>query len=291
MKYTKILIGICVIIVTAWFFYLVVYPKINTRKIVEIPDVSNLSLLEAKEKLSQKKLNYRIIEIEQSEEVFVLYTSPEAGSSVKTKSVVTLYITKQEEVFLDDYTNMVYEEVSDELADFCRINNINLEIQEVINNELPENIIISQSQQPFTKIADTNLVLKVVKHNNSLIIPDLTGDEVTEISKMFYEYDLNVNYVYEYSFEPFGTIIGQSIKPNTKVLKGNQNEFIIYVSKGFTDVSTFKGMDLELAIFYLNKIDFEIIYVESNEVANKVIDIDKNLYYDNSMTLYLRVTK
>lgn len=293
MKITKFFTILSVTVILCWVFYLAIYPKINNRKDVEIPDVYNNSLNEAKTKLKDSDLRFKIVEVENSNKVSVLYSMPEVGSIVKSKSIVTLYITKQEEIILDDFTNVLYCDVKTEIEEFCSANKIKLFVDEIVDNDLPEGIIVSQSQEPYNKITSKVLTIKVVKHDNKFEFPDLVGKDIEEAIELIGKYDLNINYVYEYSLEPYGVIIAQSIKPNTKVIKGNKNEIIIYVSKGMGDDSVFQGMNCDLALFYLNKVKYDIIYIDSNEVSNKVIAIDKNLYYDNNSEkkLYIYVTK
>ena len=80
-------------IIILWIYFLFISPKIFNNRIIEIPDVVNLSEADAVEILNEKKIKYQITYIESTEER-TLKTIPYAGTSVKANYVVSLYIGK-----------------------------------------------------------------------------------------------------------------------------------------------------------------------------------------------------
>ena len=101
------------VIVTA---LVIVIPKFTTVKEVKIPDVKNMSVVEAEEKLEALGLTVENeVKTEDSSDVQegnVTRTSPQIGRTVKKGSTITLYVSIGEGgLILDDYTGQNYNKV------------------------------------------------------------------------------------------------------------------------------------------------------------------------------------
>ena len=102
-----------VIVFIAIFFLI---PKITGGKEVKVPDVSEMTVEKAKEKLEDVGLEVTSKDIKQANDKIkkgrVIKTNPEEGRSVKKGTKIQLYVsTGTNKVEIEDYTGMNYYEV------------------------------------------------------------------------------------------------------------------------------------------------------------------------------------
>ena len=204
---------------------LVLLPMFTNKKEVIIPDVSNLSIVDAEKSL--KNLGFEISNENKYEasstvpENNVIKTEPGSGLSRKKGSVITLVISSGEEGWvLENYVGQNYYEVKGKLE--ANGIKVTIEKKEIEDKSIKENTIIEQSPTVGTKVTDKDTV--------KLIVPDVItnypdfvseGWKLDDIRTFCDDYGINLEVVEKESeTEAAGTVIGQSRSANSKVVSG-----------------------------------------------------------------------
>ena len=204
---------------------LVLLPMFTNKKEVIIPDVSNLSIVDAEKSL--KNLGFEISNENKYEasstvpENNVIKTEPGSGLSRKKGSVITLVISSGEEgLVLENYVGQNYYEVKGKLE--ANGIKVTIEKKEIEDKSIKENTIIEQSPTVGTKVTDKDTV--------KLIVPDVItnypdfvseGWKLDDIRTFCDDYGINLEVVEKESeTEAAGTVIGQSRSANSKVVSG-----------------------------------------------------------------------
>lgn len=150
----------CVVICVLAF---VLFGK-NKAEEIEIPDLQNLTLAEAKIALESKNLTLGD-EIEQSseevEEGSIIKTVPAAGSFVKSTFPITLYVSLgMEKTRVELYEGLNYEDIKDRLVGLYK----EIRVTEETSDQLPGTILrqIPEKDQEVI-LSDTVLTLVVAK--------------------------------------------------------------------------------------------------------------------------------
>ncbi len=222
-----VLSGIFTMIILALVILFLVSPSINKVPDVKIPDVKNMTVIEA-EKVLHKEGFEVASEIEQvgSDEVekgYIVKTSPSIGRTVKKGTEITLYESKGPLKYtIEDYTGKNYIEVKTILENNYGLNVV-IEKKEVDDDkEYDENIIIDQDLKVGTEVSKgANITLYIpdiiVKY------PDFTDGTWTQsdIESFCKKYGIDV----EFKYEPKpgfndGDIISQSRAKDTPVIRG-----------------------------------------------------------------------
>ena len=197
----------------------------TNKKEVIIPDVSNLSIVDAEKSL--KNLGFEISNENKYEasstvpENNVIKTEPGSGLSRKKGSVITLVISSGEEgLVLENYVGQNYYEVKGKLE--ANGIKVTIEKKEIEDKSIKENTIIEQSPTVGTKVTDKDTV--------KLIVPDVItnypdfvseGWKLDDIRTFCDDYGINLEVVEKESeTEAAGTVIGQSRSANSKVVSG-----------------------------------------------------------------------
>ena len=224
-KIILILLGIVVglsAIVTSVF---VVVPHLSNKKEVEVPNVSNLSIIDAEKAL--KDAGFEIAnenKLESSSTVkegIVIGTDPISGVSRKKGTIITLIVSSGEEgINLENYVGSNYYEVKGKLE--ANGIKVTVEKKEVSDKTLKENTVIEQSPASGTKVIKGDTV--------KLIIPDVItnypnfvseGWKTDDIETFCKEYGITLTIVEEETNAyPAGTVIKQSRSADTKVISG-----------------------------------------------------------------------
>lgn len=230
MKIFKSCVIICLIICFCWIFYLVIYPKVSKTKEVIVPDVLNIDKNEAIEICLNSKLKTRIQYVEDSSENIIISTNPKANSSVKENSQITLYVSKPKVTRVADYCGIFLDDAIDNIRHFCDDNKVEYFLNYVVDNEKAEGLIINQRPSAKTIFSNENIFIDVVIHDNVYVMEDFEGKKIEEAISILNAHKLKYKCIYEYSIAPFGTVLSQSIKPNTRVIEGSA-EVVLYISK------------------------------------------------------------
>ena len=213
------------IIVLALVGVFVIYPKLSEVTEVKIPAVSNMTVVEAEEKLKSEGLEVALdIEYVSSEEVergLVVKTSPSKGRVVKKGQTVILYESTGTEVYqIEDYVGKNYIEVKTILTNNYGLNVVIEKMKPEDDKEYDADKIIKQDLEVGTKVSKgTNITLyipdKVVEY------PDFTDGTWTadDISRFCEEYNINLTIKHEAkSGYNEGEIISQSRAAKTPIV-------------------------------------------------------------------------
>ena len=222
-----VLSGLFTMIILALVILFLVSPSINKVPDVKIPDVKNMTVIEA-EKVLHKEGFEVASEIEQvgSDEVekgYIVKTSPSIGRTVKKGTEITLYESKGPLKYtIEDYTGKNYIEVKTILENNYGLNVVIEKMEVDDDKEYDENIIIAQDLKVGTEVSKgANITLYIpdiiVKY------PDFTDGtwSQSDIESFCKKYGIEV----EFKYEPKpgfndGDIISQSRAKDTPVIRG-----------------------------------------------------------------------
>lgn len=224
-KIILVLVGIVVGLVALITTTLLILPRLSNKKEIVVPNVSNLSIVDAEKTL--KDAGFEIAgenKLESSSTVkegVVIRTDPISGVSRKKGTIITLIVSSGEEgIVLENYVGSNYYEVKGKLE--ASEIKVTVEKKEVSDKTLKENTIIEQSPAAGTKVVKGDTV--------KLIIPDVItnypnfvseGWKVDDIETFCSEYGITLTVVEEETNEyPAGTVIKQSRSAETKVISG-----------------------------------------------------------------------
>lgn len=213
------------VIVTA---IIVVAPNFLNVKEVKIPDVKNMSVVEAEEVLEKLGLDVENeVKYEDSSDVSegnVTRTSPQIGRTVKKGTSIVLYVSSGEGgVVLEDYTGQNYNKVQGVLEEKGIFVVIKKEEPEDYNNVNAEQILKQEPEKG--KVVKTGETVTLYIPDMNTTYPDFTTDEWNSIEKIQQwcdkysvkfaepEYDMTDEY-------PEGKIYKQSPLAGTRVQTG-----------------------------------------------------------------------
>ncbi len=203
----------------------IVYPKLTEQPEVIVPDVSNLSVVEAEKILKEAGLNV-VTDLEEKNhgtiaEGNVISTKPQTGRSVKTNTDITLVVSiGANGISLDNYVGKNYYEVKGILE--SKGIYVLVEKKEVSSedkDDVKENIIMEQKPVSGTKLVEGDTV--------TLYIPDIITEypdfvneswSVSDVETFCSEYNIKLEKKYEESEKREGSIIAQSRAKGNKVM-------------------------------------------------------------------------
>ena len=205
----------------------VIYPKLTEVPNVKIPDVSNMTVVDAEAKLQEAGFNVALdIEYVSSEDIergLVVKTSPSIGRVVKKGQTIILYESTGSEVYeIENYVGKNYIEVKTILENNYGLNVVIEKMAPEDDKEYPEDKIIKQDLEVGTKVAKgSNITLYIP--DKVLEYPDFTDGTwtVDDITRFGEEYELVINFKYEAkSGYNEGEIISQSRAAKSPIIKG-----------------------------------------------------------------------
>ena len=223
-KMNKVILILSIVaaaLVVGLSIFLVIVPMFGNEKEIVIPDVSNLSIVDAEKKL--KDLGFEIATENKSEpsstikEGLVIETQPMKGLSRKEGTVITLVVSSGEDgIILENYVGKNYYEIKGKLE----ANGIKVEIEKkkIDDKEIKENTIIEQSPKVGTKVTKDDTV-KLIVPDIITKYPDFIGEgwRVEEIQSFCDENNITLTVVEEESDEPVGKVIRQSRAADSEV--------------------------------------------------------------------------
>jgi len=240
IKLFSIFTGLVVIITTI----VVLIPLMTNKSQIKVPDVSNMEVSDAIDKLQDAgfTVSDEIID-ESSTEVAegdVIKTIPSAGSKKKKGYEVKIYASIGDtKITIDDYTKeeTKYLEIKGKLEALkLQVYIEKQEVEDVEKYKGKEDIIIGQSVKPGEKLS--------VGDSITLYIPDIVVTypdfkdgswDVEAIENFALEYDLTVNIEYKETEEYTpGTVISQS-KPVGYTVDAGQTFKVVIASAIGTD--------------------------------------------------------
>ena len=218
-----------IVMITAIVFLL---PKISKGKTLEVPDVSNLSKVEASNTLTKKGFvvkcsegDYKYTPSDEIKEGYVVKTDPEKGTIVKEGKSICLYISSGDATFvMPDYSTKNYIEVKTILETKYNCNVV-IEKEKVTDEE-------KYKGKEETVLRTSPGVDESVKYGSSvtlyvpeleILYPDFTNGSYTieMIQEYANKYKLKLEIKEETnSLLPSGTIISQSRPAKSVVTEG-----------------------------------------------------------------------
>ena len=220
---TWILGGIVGFICIAFVVGIILLPKLTKVPDVKVPDVSNMTIVEAENILKEKGFVVNVNVIEEYndtiEEGKIIRTSPDINRSIKKGSEITLYRSLgTEKIKIEDYTGMNIYEIKAKLELLGL--SVTVESKDVENVEDysdKEDNIIDQSIKEGELYKGDQIFLY---YPNIVVFPDLTTYTLQEVQDfaLKYELDLHVVEIETESIEE-GTIISQNRTKGTLIVR------------------------------------------------------------------------
>lgn len=223
-KVAWIIGSIVTLLVVAGVVLLLLMPQLTKVPDVKVPDVTNMTVLEAEQTL--EKLGFEVSTIVEEvysdtiEEGKVVKTVPSINRTIKKGSVITLYQSKgTEKIKIEDYTNMNIYEVKAKLELLglsVTIESKNVENVEEYKDK--EDSIIDQNPKEGELYKNDQIILY---YPNIVVYPDLTTYTLDEVQDFADKYELSL-YVEEVETDSTseGTIIYQSRRKDTLIVRG-----------------------------------------------------------------------
>ena len=220
---TWILGGIVGFICIAFVVGIILLPKLTKVPDVKVPDVSNMTIVEAENILKEKGFVVNVNVVEEYndtiEEGKIIRTSPDINRSIKKGSEITLYRSLgTEKIKIEDYTGMNIYEIKAKLELLGL--SVTVESKDVENVEDysdKEDTIIDQSIKEGELYKGDQIFLY---YPNIVVFPDLTTYTLQEVQDfaLKYELDLHVVEIETESIEE-GTIISQNRIKGTLIVR------------------------------------------------------------------------
>lgn len=224
-KLVYIILGIIgsILLVMIGFF---TYTKIQANREIKVPDVSDMSVAKAEEKLKEKGFNVANKQEEKASDKIeagkVIETDPKSGLKRRKGTTITLIVsTGKEKIELEDYTGKNALEIKGSLeAQGFTVNIEPKDVDDKKNSE--ENIIISQEPKAGTEVKEGDTITLYVP-NIITEYPDFVSEKwnYNDIQTFCDEYGLSLKVEYEESINYVaGTVIKQSRAAGSKVTQG-----------------------------------------------------------------------
>ncbi|CAI9386249.1 MULTISPECIES: Stk1 family PASTA domain-containing Ser/Thr kinase [Bacillaceae] len=248
-KIAAIIVSTFIVLVLLMGLVIFVLPDLLEPEDIEVPDVTNLEVDEAKTELEQKGFvvsDTITLNSEDIEKGHVIKTSPSAGSARREGTEITVYESLgKETVVLSDYVGRNYEDVVKLLEGFKDVDSV----EEFDENE-PSGTILAQSIEPNEEVVpgETSIEFTISKGAELISIKDLTDYTKKEVNDYVDDVGLKVTFTEEYSDSvEKGLVISQSPEPRTNLKKGA--EISVVLSKGKKEVQP-KEVMKEISIPY-----------------------------------------
>ncbi len=189
-----IIFGVIIIGITGMFL---VIPAMTSIPDVTVPDVTNLSIVDAEEKLKEAgfEVDLEIEQIESSEvdKGKVVKTEPQSGRSVKEGSVITLYESLGQAIYIiEDYTGQNYIEIQTTLEKIHKLV-VKIETQDYEGEEeVTEQTIVGQSLEVGTEVKEGDSIILYIPNIKNKY-PNMVEEQwsKTEVETFCTEKELN----------------------------------------------------------------------------------------------------
>ena len=222
-----VLMSIFASIVLLGVILLVLVPTLTKIPDIKVPNVANLTVIEAEEKLKKAGFEVSVETVKEvSEEVEkgdVIKTSPAAGRSIKKGTTITIYESVGENVYeMENFIGENYIEIQAILENVHKLK-VTIEKKDVDDvTKYDEQEIVDQDKPEGTKLAEGDEVI--------LYIPDIVegypdfvedGWSEKEAQDFCDKYGVTLKVTYEETLQyTEGMIISQSRTPDSPIVKG-----------------------------------------------------------------------
>lgn len=201
---------------------------------IKIPDVSNLSVIEAEEKLKKEGFQVKLETVKEEnnkiEKGKVIKTDPQIGRSIKKGSIITLYESLGKETYtVENYIGSNYIEIQTLLKNVHGLE-VTIEKKDVDSLEdYDEQEIIDQSIPVGTVLGKGDSITLYIP-NIIEGYPDMVGEEwsVEDVEAFCTKYNIILKKDYqETDQEKAGTLLSQSRSPKTPIVSGATLKIVI----------------------------------------------------------------
>ena len=237
IRKNQIMISICfiVIVIGIILVFLFINKNQSTDAEVPIPDISGMTLEEARLEFERFKLTIDEVIEQNSEEVEegkVIKTKPSIGTKVKEDFPIIIYISSgMEKTFVENYEGRSYTDLEEQLMGMYKEVNVTEEISE----KIPGTILRQTPSAGEEVIAsDTILTLVIAKEApkpKEIAMLDFTGQSLDALEKFVDENNLNLKVEESYSDnQAKGKIISHTPSKGNTVQE--KDTITVVVSKG-----------------------------------------------------------
>ncbi len=219
------------IILVSVFLILPYFTKIPD---VKIPDVSNMTVIDAENELKKNGFEVEIETVkEESEKIEkgkVIKTDPQAGRTIKKGSSITLYESLGKETYtVEDYTGSNYIEIQTLLKSVYGLE-VTVEKKDVdTSKEYNEQEIVDQSVKAGTVLGKgdsiTLYIPNILEGYPNMVEEEWTIDDVEAFCTK-YNVTLKIDYKETSDYEE-GTLISQSRSPKTPIVSGTTLKIVV----------------------------------------------------------------
>lgn len=222
-----ILMSVFASIVLLGVIILVLVPALTKIPDVKVPNVANLTVIDAEDKLKDVGFEVSVETVKEVnsevEKGKVIKTSPAAGRSIKKGTTITIYESIGEEVY--EMENFIGENYIEIQAILENVHGLKVKIEKKAVDDVTKHDkqeIIDQDKKEGTKLAEGDEV--------TLYIPDIVegypdfvedGWSETEVQEFCNKYGVTLKITYEETLQyTEGMIISQSRTPASPIVKG-----------------------------------------------------------------------
>lgn len=227
-KSSKVLITLIVILAVLLIGGLSAF-MILGRKVpdIKVPDVSNLTVVEAENKLKEYGFEVELETIKEKSSIEagkVIKTEPKQGRSIKKGSKITIYESIGSIYKIEDYTGRNYIEVKTLLENVYKLE-VKIEKKDVDMEEKDwkEQEIVAQDLPKDTEVQEGDKITLFIP-NIVEVYPDMVeeGWTVEDVQAFCDQYNikLTINYV-KTSEKESGTLLSQSRTAKTPIINGS----------------------------------------------------------------------
>ena len=225
-KIILVLAIIFTLIVVGLLSIFLIIPQVTKIPDVTIPDVSNMTVVDAEAKL--KKVGFEVAletikeENAKVEKGKVIKTEPQAERTIKKGSTITIYESLGEETYtIEDYKGSNYIEIQTLLVNMHELD-VKIEKKDVDSSgNYGEQEIIDQSLKPGTVVGKGDSITLYIP-NVLEGYPDMVdeGWSVNDVEQFCAKYELScdIQYIETSGYEE-GTLYYQSRSPKTPIAK------------------------------------------------------------------------
>lgn len=227
------ILGGIIVIIAAIFL---IVPALTEVPDVKIPDVSNLSVIDAEELLKKAgfEVNTKVerIESDKVDKGKVVKTDPTIGRSIKKGSTITLYESLGKETYeIEDYTGKNYIEVKTLLESLHGLT-VEVEKKDVDSNgdkKYGEQEIVDQSIKAGEKVSEGDKIILYIP-NIQEEYPDMVeeGWTLADVEAFCEKYHITLKTEEkETSSHPKGTVVEQSRAAGSPIVEGTTLKVVI----------------------------------------------------------------
>ena len=217
---------IVVLLITLIISAIIIFPTFITGKEITVPDVTNMTVVDAENTLKELGFTINTEYKEQSsdsvDEGKIIKTSPSGGVTRKKGTEITLVVsTGENKIEIENYVGKNFYEVKGMLeAHGIRVTSEKKEVENKDN--ITEYTIIEQSLPVGDKISEgdtiTLYIPDIITQYPDFVFEGWTVDDITIFCEE-YGLTLTVDYKETNDYAP-GTVIGQSRAAGVRVLSG-----------------------------------------------------------------------